>query len=339
MIMPTHDTNLPYFPLYVNDFASSGRVEAMTTTAVGAYILLLCKAWHEKPPASVPNNDSILARWARLNEAEWAICKPLVLSAFTLRKDNRWHQKRLREEYDKLQRYFQTRSNSGKKGAENRWHKPQEDNGLNGTAITNPITKNSNSKSKSKSKTDNTPPYPPEGGLCAGLNTQESKPPEPPKPKGRPDYYTDEGQKRRAIALSILHEVNERCGKHFPDHYAAGLAAIKDRLIEGRTHDEFSRIIEVKLHDPLFQQKPNLYDPRTLFAADKFDTYLNQDPDGWNSNKGKPTPKSEKAKSSPYICDRCHQGLFNCECGDAMICPDCGEHVKMCKCDRERRTV
>jgi len=284
----SHDTNLPYFPLYVNDFASSGRVEAMTTTAVGAYILLLCKAWHEKPPASVPNDDSILARWARLNEAEWAICKPLVLSAFTLRKDNRWHQKRLREEYDKLQRYFQTRSNSGKKGAKNRWHKTQEDNKLNGIAITNPLAKNSNSKSNSKSKKENTtPPYPPEGGLCSGSNTPESKPPEPPKPKGRPDYYTDEGQERRATALSILREVNDRCNKHFPEHYAAGLAVIEARLVEGRTPDEFSRIITVKLRDPHFQRNRNLYDPRTLFAtADRFDAYLNQDPEGFDGNTG-----------------------------------------------------
>jgi uncharacterized phage protein (TIGR02220 family) len=100
-----------------------------------------------------------------------------------------------------------------------------------------------------------------------------------------PPHHSQSGQDLHCDALAILNEVNERCGKHFPDHYAAGLAVIKDRLIEGRTHDEFSRIIDVKLHDPLFQQKPNLYDPRTLFAtADRFDAYLNQDPEGFNGN-------------------------------------------------------
>jgi uncharacterized phage protein (TIGR02220 family) len=307
----------PYFPLYVRDFYSSGKVAAMSPTAVGAYILLLCQAWGEKPPASVPNDDTVLAAWARMDPVTWTEHKSVVLAAFRLGKDNRWHQPRLRDEFNKFKKLSQQRSKSGKIGGKNHWRKVREDKELNSTAITPLIANDSIAVAVSvkdlKSVCDTRATYPP--------------------------YHSQSGQDLHCDALAILHEVNERCGKHFPDHYAAGLAVIKDRLIEGRTHDEFSRIIEVKLHDPLFQQKPNLYDPRTLFSADKFDVYLHQDPEGWNSNKGMPTPKSEKAKSSPYICDRCHQGLFNCECGDAMICPDCGEHVKMCKCDRERRTA
>ena len=42
----------PYFPFYPDDFASDGKVEAMTTEEVGAYTLLLCKAWREDPPGA-----------------------------------------------------------------------------------------------------------------------------------------------------------------------------------------------------------------------------------------------------------------------------------------------
>ncbi len=118
--MPNH-FRPPYFPFYPADFSSDGKVESMTTAAVGAYILLLCKSWREDPPASIPNDDTILARWARMNSVEWAECKPMVLAAFTLGKDNRWHQKRLRLEYDKFCMYAEKKSMAGKIGAKQRW--------------------------------------------------------------------------------------------------------------------------------------------------------------------------------------------------------------------------
>lgn len=93
----------PAFLFYVDDFSSDGKVEAMTTEAVGAYTLLLCKAWRESPVGSIPNNDQVLARWSRLSLDQWAACRPLVLAAFTLGTDDRWHQKRMRNEYARLQ--------------------------------------------------------------------------------------------------------------------------------------------------------------------------------------------------------------------------------------------
>ncbi len=116
------DNRPPYFPLYVKDFYSSGTVTAMSAAAVGAYILLLCQAWSEEPPASIPNNDTVLARWAHMDSVEWAENKAMVLAAFTLGRDNRWHQKRLRVEYDKFRSQSAARSIAGKKGAKTRWN-------------------------------------------------------------------------------------------------------------------------------------------------------------------------------------------------------------------------
>lgn len=119
----------PYFPFYAKDFAADSRVEAMTTEQVGAYILLLCKAWNEDPPGSLPKDDTVLARWARLSPERWAEVRAGVLAAFQCGSDDRWHQKRMREEYAKLVRFFRSRSKGGKKGAEVRWHSHSEPNG------------------------------------------------------------------------------------------------------------------------------------------------------------------------------------------------------------------
>lgn len=124
----------PYFPFYPDDFASDGIVEAMTTEAVGAYILLLCKAWREDPPGTIPDNDVVLARWARLTPERWTECKPMVMAAFLLGKDKRWHQKRLRKEYIKLCDYKRSKVEAGKAGASKRWHSDS-------TAIDVPLAK------------------------------------------------------------------------------------------------------------------------------------------------------------------------------------------------------
>jgi uncharacterized protein YdaU (DUF1376 family) len=111
----------PAFLLYAQDFVSDSKVEAMTTREVGAYFLLLCKAWHETPVATIPNNDRVLARWARLTPIEWAECRDAVLSPFKLCPDNRLLSPRLSSEYRKLMESRKKRSAAGRSGAEKRW--------------------------------------------------------------------------------------------------------------------------------------------------------------------------------------------------------------------------
>src|SRR5690606_33197210 len=54
------------------------------------------------PPASLPDDDCTLARWARLPSDQWAEVKSEVLAAFKLGADGRHHQKRLRQEYERF---------------------------------------------------------------------------------------------------------------------------------------------------------------------------------------------------------------------------------------------
>lgn len=117
----------PWFPLYVRDFAFDGNVEAMTTQEVGAYILLLCKAWFEEPCGSLPADDAILARWARLDTDTWRKVKFSVLLPFTLTESTgRYHQKRMQQEHRKLMDSVKSRSQAGKKGAQRRWGNRQK---------------------------------------------------------------------------------------------------------------------------------------------------------------------------------------------------------------------
>lgn len=95
-------SKLPSFSFYPKDFLTDHLVLRMTRAdQVGAYFLLLCAAWQEDPPASLPNDDQILSAYAKMNAVEWAEQKAVVLAPFTLDKDGRYRQKRLRKEYDK----------------------------------------------------------------------------------------------------------------------------------------------------------------------------------------------------------------------------------------------
>lgn len=121
------DDRPPAMLLYFDDFVSDGKVEAMDTKQVGAYFLLLAKAWREDPPGSIPNDDRVLARWARLTPDDWSECRTGVLAAFTLGTDDRWHQKRMRKEFAKLIASAKKRSDNAKRAASARWNERECD--------------------------------------------------------------------------------------------------------------------------------------------------------------------------------------------------------------------
>ena len=115
------DGRSPAFLFYPEDFSADGKVEAMTTEQVGAYVLLLCKAWFEKPAGSVPNNDAILARWSRLEIEHFKQSREAILSPFTLNADGRLHQGRMVREFRKLQAAQAKREKAARTAAKARW--------------------------------------------------------------------------------------------------------------------------------------------------------------------------------------------------------------------------
>ena len=121
----------PFLPLQVDAFTSDELVEAMTTEEVGAYFLLICKAWKSQPPCTIPDDDKTLARWARMSERRWLACKARVLAPWKSDAPGRLFQKRLRESFDHVTLQVEKKKVAGAKGGKAKANrktldKPQE---------------------------------------------------------------------------------------------------------------------------------------------------------------------------------------------------------------------
>jgi uncharacterized protein YdaU (DUF1376 family) len=103
----------PYLPLYVNEFLA--EVGCLSIEEAGAYVRLLCHAWKQEPVGTLPDNDDLLARFAGMQVAKWQECKPMVLSAFKIGNDGRWHHALLRAEFERMRRYSKSRQENAKK--------------------------------------------------------------------------------------------------------------------------------------------------------------------------------------------------------------------------------
>ena len=200
----------PYFAFYPADFANDINVEAMSTLQVGAYLLLLCKAWQAEPPASLPSDDVVLARLSRVELAVWLEIKSGVLALFRPGTDGRLHNKRLRQEYDKARQLIETRKRVAASGAAARW-KPDassmpEASGKQclGNAIQSQI--------KTQNQKTEEPPNP-QGGTGVGSTPpqaetltskkrQRSKSPDGPPPEGFAEFwaaYPAKADKKAAV--------------------------------------------------------------------------------------------------------------------------------------------
>lgn len=90
--------DFPYFPLYPTDLLGDDKVIAQNLTEFGAYMRLLCLAWQQKPAASIPSDDALIARLLGVPASEWARLRPAVIPCWQLR-GGRFHNARLRAVY------------------------------------------------------------------------------------------------------------------------------------------------------------------------------------------------------------------------------------------------
>lgn len=210
----------PFFAFYPADFANDINVEAMSTLQVGAYLLLLCKAWQADPPASLPTDDQVLARFARVSAEVWAEIKLGVLVPFRLGTDQRLHNRRLRLEYDKALNLIRAKQEAGKKGAENRWSNKAK----NGSAIAEPlgvpmagqcdrnaIQIQTQSQTKTKDKEKN-PPTPLRGG-------EEKLPFDSPEfRKSWEDWKVSRKENKRPLGKTAIGRQLKKLGALAEDH-------------------------------------------------------------------------------------------------------------------------
>lgn len=103
----------PALPLWTDAYL--GDTTHLTTIEHGAYLLLLMTAWRSRD-CCLPDDDRLLARYARLNGQQWKRMRP-ILEAFFAISNGVWRQGRLTDERGAVERHRQQQSEKGKAGA------------------------------------------------------------------------------------------------------------------------------------------------------------------------------------------------------------------------------
>jgi len=93
------DGDLRSFPFFKFscDYAQEGWFILGSAEAVKATIALLCAAWRQQPPASVPNDERALAALSQAG-TRWDAIKNEVLASWQLHSDNRLYHPALVEQ-------------------------------------------------------------------------------------------------------------------------------------------------------------------------------------------------------------------------------------------------
>jgi uncharacterized protein YdaU (DUF1376 family) len=100
-------------PLFVGDYLAD--TPHLTTIEHGAYMLLLMSMW--RSGGTLPSDDRLLARYAKLTSAQWARIKPTIISFFDDDGEVLSHGRMLREmarHTNAVRRHSEKSSNGGK---------------------------------------------------------------------------------------------------------------------------------------------------------------------------------------------------------------------------------
>lgn len=110
-------TELPWFPLWVNDWLGSRRVRTMPLHALGLYSLLLAHQWKDGPlPFDIAEMAKMIGRPEDEVAAAWHYLEPLYVET-----GSGWANMRLEEERRKQLAKHDARVRGGKMTAARRW--------------------------------------------------------------------------------------------------------------------------------------------------------------------------------------------------------------------------
>lgn len=104
----------PALPLWTDAYL--GDTTHLTTIEHGAYLLLLMTAWRTRDCA-LPDDDRLLARYARCGPQQWKRLRAIIEPFFEV-KNGRWLQRRLTDERGAVEQHRQRQSEKGKSGAQ-----------------------------------------------------------------------------------------------------------------------------------------------------------------------------------------------------------------------------
>lgn len=109
---------------YWDDFRTDPIVMLMSSASVGIYMRLLCAAWFQPVPCTLPMEPKLLARLAQTTQEELEICWPEIKGAFA-QVDGVFVQKRLQETYKKA-----NNSMLNNRARQQKWEENQRDREL-----------------------------------------------------------------------------------------------------------------------------------------------------------------------------------------------------------------
>lgn len=138
-------SHAPAFQFYPKQWLGDDKILGMDWDARGMHVHLLCIAWQQSPPCSLPDDDAALRKWCG-NPKRWRKVKDQILSAWKM-IDGRWVQEGLLREYEKQRQYSQSR----REAAEARWGK-KDAYALRTDCIRNALHLQSSSSLKNKEK-------------------------------------------------------------------------------------------------------------------------------------------------------------------------------------------
>jgi len=110
---------IPWIKFNPTDFMLDENVMLMCDESIGLYMRILCHSWRE---GSIPKEPEKIMRLFGLSKHKFnKLWKELSPCFFE--KENRLYQTRLAKELSEARKYFDQKSDSGKLGAEKRWHR------------------------------------------------------------------------------------------------------------------------------------------------------------------------------------------------------------------------
>ena len=103
----------PALPLWTD--AYMGDTSHLTTIEHGAYLLLLIVAWRSRD-TRLPDDDRLLARYAKMTPAQWRRTRPIIEPFFDV-EGGYWVQGRLTDEANAVRQLYESRAAAGRASA------------------------------------------------------------------------------------------------------------------------------------------------------------------------------------------------------------------------------
>lgn len=146
----------PAMPLWTDAYL--GDTSHLTTLEHGAYLLLLIAMWRTKAK-SLPDDDRLLARYAKLTAGQWKRIKPIIEAFFDI-ESGVWTQGRLTDEAEAVRQHSKKQSDKAKR----RWLKTKKTSDAAAMPEGMPEACSLTLTLTPSESDDSLPPKPPKGG-------------------------------------------------------------------------------------------------------------------------------------------------------------------------------